>query len=94
MAVVQTASGNTYGIAHGFVVNGSRQTVHDLPEGTLRVTVGKPLEIPGVTTTTDVRGVFLRYKSAAGEIEGAEQVPQPGPFKELDTKTLEHLYSR
>lgn len=96
IAIITTGSGNTYGIAHGFVFNENRKTVHKLPEDTLHVTIGQPLEIPGVTTTTDINGVFLRYKSTGSDttIEGAEQVPQKGPFQELDKAGFKQLYQQ
>jgi len=83
MAIIETESGNSYGIARGLVINRGQRTAYDLPVQSIDMTIGEPCTIPGVGTTTRVKSVMLRYRP--GEmLHFDERVAGPSPFDRLD----------
>lgn len=80
MALIRTKSGNTYGLAGGYVFNAREGGAWHLPDDDIEVTIGEPCTIPGVGSTSDVEGVLLRYKVGMDNTGAAqlEQNPWPG----------------
>lgn len=87
MAWIKTKSGNHYALAGGYVINQRSRGAWYLPADDLQVTIGEPLEIPGVGTTTDVESVLLRYKVDSPDSSMADQqVNATSPFQALDAQ--------
>lgn len=81
MVLVRTKSGNAYILGDGMIINTDTRGVFDMdamPDRLPDITIGKPWEVPGVTSTTDIKEVLLRWKIAPGM--GEKVVDKPSPF--------------
>ncbi len=79
LAIIKTKSGNTYGMGRGIVINAGTRQPFEAPDEFPDITIGAPLEIPGVGNTSDIESVTVEYKY--GDVSGVkEQFDKPSPF--------------
>jgi hypothetical protein len=86
LAIVRTRSGNAYGIGIGIVINAKEQKAYVLPLELPEVKIGEPWQIPGVSDTTNVESVELRYKHGHDLNDGHIQIDKPSPFNGLEAQ--------
>jgi hypothetical protein len=85
MAWIITRSGNQYGIGEGYLISQRAKGGWVLPVEDLNITIGEPMNIPGILTTSDVRSVQLRWKiDEPGSSLAQLQIDGPSPFALLD----------
>ena len=83
-AIINTKSGNSYGLGGEFVINKRENAAYPLGMEDIEVTIGQGCEIPGVASTTNVEELLLLYK--IGGPRPDVTVDAPSPFVELEQK--------
>ena len=82
LTIIKTRSGNSYGLGENIVINAKTRQAFIAPAEIPDITIGEPLQIPGVGGTTEVESVTVRYKS--GDVAGVtDHIDSPSPFPAL-----------
>lgn len=82
LALLKTKSGNVYGMGHGLIINANTKKLFRAPDVFPDVTIGAPLDIPGVGSTSDIESLTVEYKY--GDVAGVtEKIDRPSPFVDL-----------
>ena len=83
LAILKTRSGNSYGLGKHVVINGKTGQVFAAPAEFPTITLGAPLEIPGVGGTSEIDSLTVKYKN--GDVAGVDrQLDTPSPFPALE----------
>lgn len=90
MAIIKTKSGNKYKIAQGLLINENEGLYYELPKDSINITIGKPLNIIGMTST-EVTNVMLHDYKVGSHGEDTQYLDVPSPFKAL-AKQVKSIY--